>query len=395
MSEEKNQQTPAHAEPRPRFHVNPKFARVYRGTALICFNTALMVLFVLGIVSLVKHRRPKQTPQNPLQKYGPAKLQAVYPRRSLQQITSLLLEIWGRPLIYEPYTQFAEAPYQGKYVNVADAGYRKVENQGPWPPAKSNFNVFVLGGSTTFGYGVADSETIPSALQRKLGTWAGKRVCVYNFGCGFYYATQERILFSNLLAAGLVPDAAVFIDGLNEFGNREDVPVFTPQLTQVLNAYFGIHENASEKSKRAPIVWEPPGETGSAATDAEAALRICRRYLRNRDLVAAMARAYGVKTVFVWQPVPTYRFNMENYPFRDELAATHSLTHTGYQIMAELRQTNSPPANELWLADMQQGATEPLYVDAVHYSPKMCDRIAGEIARFMRGRAFTSPRPNG
>jgi lysophospholipase L1-like esterase len=391
VSEEENQHIPPPAEPKPGLRISPKFARVYKSTALIFFNTALLVLFVAGIVFLVRHLKPKEKPQNPLDKYGPAKLEAAYPERSREEIVSLLTETWGRPLIYEPYTQFTEAPYRGKYVNVADAGYRKVENQGPWPPAKENLNVFVLGGSTTFGYGVADSETIPSALQRKIRAAFGTRVCVYNFGCGFYYSTQERILFSNLLAAGLVPDVAVFIDGLNEFGRRQDVPEFSSHLTQVLNAYFGIHEKASKKSKRAPILLEPPGDATHEGTDQETALTICRRYLRNRDLIAAMARAYGVKTVFVWQPVPTYKYDLKYHPFRADLAGVHDFSHMGYETMAQLRQTSPPPTNELWLADMQETAHELLYVDAVHYSPKMCERIASEIERFLRERSLASP----
>lgn len=101
-----------------------------------------------------------------------------------------------------------------------------VEDEGPWPPAKSNLNIFVFGGSTTFGYGIADGETIASALQRKLANSSSKPIRIYNFGRGHYYSTQERILFSNLLGAGTVADVAVFIDGLNEFYYRKDAPQY-------------------------------------------------------------------------------------------------------------------------------------------------------------------------
>ena len=38
-------------------------------------------------------------------------------------------------------------------------------------------------------------------------------MCVYNFGCGRYYSTQERVLFEQLVSSGAVPDLAVFLDG--------------------------------------------------------------------------------------------------------------------------------------------------------------------------------------
>ena len=263
VSEANQQDLLPHTEQKRPWPFSPKFARVYRDVALIFFNTALLVLFVGGIVFLVSRMKRKEephNPQNPLEKYGLVKLRAAYPGRSRKEIVSLLTETWGRPLTYAPYTQFVETRHRGEYVNVAEGGYRKVENQGPWPPAKQNVNVFIFGGSTTFGYGVADSETIPSALQRKLRASFGARVCVYNFGCAFYYSTQERILFSNLLASGVVPDVAVFIDGLNEFGHRKDVPEFTDQLTRALNAFFGIREKPSERLKPSQAFRKRPGD---------------------------------------------------------------------------------------------------------------------------------------
>ena len=40
----------------------------------------------------------------------------------------------------------------------------------------------------------------------------------------------------------------------------------------------------------------------------------------------------------------------------------------------------------LWLADMQLGLAEPLYVDQAHYSGPMSDRIAAEIGDWLVAR---------
>ena len=37
----------------------------------------------------------------------------------------------------------------------------------------------------------------------------------------------------------------------------------------------------------------------------------------------------------------------------------------------------------LWLADMQEGRTEPLYMDAVHYTAQFCEAIAVHISDFI------------
>ena len=81
-------------------------------------------------------------------------------------------------------------------------------------------NIFIFGGSTAFGYGVADQETIASYLQEICRT-KRKNINVYNFACGFYYSTQERILLEKLISKGIDIDIAVFIDGVNEKGKDE------------------------------------------------------------------------------------------------------------------------------------------------------------------------------
>jgi hypothetical protein len=92
-------------------------------------------------------------------------LQGAYPRMSAAEIGRLLGETKALSYVYEPFTQFREAPCQGTYVNISSNGFRLVQGQGPWPPSLDNYNVFVFGGSTTLGCGVADGETVPSRLQ--------------------------------------------------------------------------------------------------------------------------------------------------------------------------------------------------------------------------------------
>ncbi|HYC30152.1 MAG TPA: hypothetical protein VEB42_15065, partial [Chitinophagaceae bacterium] len=63
---------------------------------------------------------------------------------------------------YEPWIEFRNINYKGKFVNV-DNGLRKsVPASFINPSSKDTIDIFFFGGSTTFGFNVADNETIPS-----------------------------------------------------------------------------------------------------------------------------------------------------------------------------------------------------------------------------------------
>src|SRR5215469_17002825 len=106
MSEVTNQDPLLRTEPKPQLPFPQKVTLIYRNIALFSFNTLLALICLAAIAFLVSHlwRRPKSA--NPLDKYGRAKVLAAYPDRSPDEIARLLDETWGRPLMYEPYTQF-------------------------------------------------------------------------------------------------------------------------------------------------------------------------------------------------------------------------------------------------------------------------------------------------
>src|SRR5262245_14191728 len=67
---------------------------------------------------------------------------------------------------YEPWLLFRNPTVSESLLHTDSAGFRRTA--APRQQAGNPLDVFVFGGSTTFGYGVADAETIPSHLQRAL-----------------------------------------------------------------------------------------------------------------------------------------------------------------------------------------------------------------------------------
>ena len=122
-----------------------------------------------------------------------------------------------RKFDYEQFTEHAENNgYDKKFVNVTPKLGRKTTS-----PMNCKKKIFFYGGSTTFGYNVADYQTIPSYLGGVLID-KKKDICVKNFGRGSYFSTQETILFQKHILNKNIGenDIVIFLDGINENGNR-------------------------------------------------------------------------------------------------------------------------------------------------------------------------------
>jgi hypothetical protein len=388
-----------------------RLRRAYQAAALLLLTTALLCLAVNVACWLVLAFLPG--PNLPVvKKYGVDALARAYPDLSRDEVAQLLSESWSRPAAFEPYLHFRETPHTGRFVNVHLEGFRHSTDQGPWPPDPARFNVFVFGGSTTFGYGVADHQTVPSQLGPLLAEALRTKVSIYNFGQCFYQSTQERLLFEKLLLAGHIPHMAVFIDGLNDCYYPDGAPQADPRLTQMMAgraatpeaprlfsplAVGRLAERLSPAGRAAaaepvdPAAW--PKELGDPRIVID---RLCLRYLKNKSLIERIAGTYPVEVWFIWQPVPTYKYDLAHHPFAEGIGA-HWRSKEGYERMAEVVQRFPPGDNFLWCADLQEGVAEPLYIDAIHYSPAMSGRLAREIVRQMKerrtGRAAVEARP--
>ncbi len=352
------------------------------------FTLLLLVLLLNALLSLFYFYKDQQLKQtNPIvQKYGREALRSVYPSYSDQEQDVLLTETWTRKQQYESFTGFKEAAFKGKYLNVHPAGFRMGWQQGPWPLDTQYTNVFVFGGSTTFGYGVADTETLPSHLQRLLQKQQPGVRC-YNFGRGFYYSEQERALFEKLLVEGVHPDLVIFIDGLNEYAQPEPEFVeqtkalFAQQPGTLFQYWFqGIPLSRLARSLRYRLLGispEPPEPNHSCAPDS--IQQIHSRYWQNRKLIEAVANHVKIPCVFIWQPISCFQYQPKDAFFLTPQEANDCYPGCGYGQIATEWKKNADMDNSLWLADIQKSRIANRYVDKVHYTSAFHAEIADSI----------------
>ncbi len=379
-------------------------SRILRTTATYVINTLILLIVLNVILGIYYHFYDAHVARDPnaIFKGFPNKivlqnLQTLYPTMTQAEVAELFREEY-RPWQADWFTGFSEAPFHGKYVNVSPYGFRVGNSQGPWPPDhQKNYVVYLFGGSTAFSYGETDSQAFGSVLQPLLEKKLGRSVAVYNFGQSSWFSTQERILFEQLILSGQKPDLAIFLDGLNDFHWINQVmpaipierPSFpkTPTFRSVLKDAKTVlpmtrlaisihnmlqnsaHRKTADEMKVANTKFDDPVSLQKAVD----------RYFTNKRMIEAEAKESGIKTLFVWEPAPFYKYDEKIDPF---INPEYGFSFTGftyvkygYPVMRDYVD-RTPPDNFLWCADLQQDRHELLYVDPYHYSPKMTEIIS-------------------
>ena len=110
---------------------------------------------------------------------------------------------------YAPMIGFVLKETTSRFVNIDVYGIRANGNT-PQDITSMERRIWFLGGSTTYGEGIADHETIPAQLERVMGQ------PVVNLGVSGYSSMQENLLLNQYLRIGYRPSLAIFLDGINE-----------------------------------------------------------------------------------------------------------------------------------------------------------------------------------
>lgn len=384
---------------RSRNHDEPSSLGIFVAKIAKLFLVLCVLLVVVEILSglamnHIRHGRtaavPTLTDQQLVLLYDTDKPRVV---RDIQAEDAKLPEA-----IYEPLVEYSLPQFSGRYFSVTVDGYRG--NGHPQSLNTPGAKVFVFGGSTTFGRGVAGDQTIPAYLETVLRE-QGKDVQVFNFGVPSWTSTQERIALGRLLTAGAKPDVVVFVDGLGDFQSchMPDRTAWSERIAEALQMSRRMPFLA-ELVRRSDavalgqwLVGHPPAEApdrGDACSSDADVDRVIQRLDTNRRLISGMATAMGFKAVFVQQPVPTYHYDNTKrpVPVDPDLLAHHMNSAKGYPRLMEMRAAGQLfDTNVLWLAETEP-ADGNAYVDTIHYSPTFNRTLAETIGQYILTNAL-------
>ena len=372
----------------------------YRTFAMVCVNTVLAGLLVLLVLHLLLPVEELIWDQNlGGQRLSQSFVEAHY-YSSDPEATAGVLRDWDRYILnghwqVHPWTGLINREFTGRYFSVGADGRRGGIAPDDASAALDPFVVWVFGGSTVFGWGLPDSSTVPSFLQVALqAEKPDRQVEVINFGVPWYNSSHETaLLLSNLRDSQDPPDHVVFLNGLNDlvhsvfYQNESPLhPRLNEAWEQQLAGFFAGPPWIRLESAFPPLrllaklrpAENPPfgGERLDGAGDQPSSIRqAARRYERNHRAASALVERFGVDSLSLLQPVPTWlaedrvSTSDENYQ-----AFSKQVLESCGPTLLDLRSA---------LGGLEANFALSVEQNGVHYSDADAHVLADEIAAVM------------
>lgn len=179
-----------------------------RAPYFIVANTAILLLVVEAGTYVAIKALHRGAPEVSFQEL-PEPVKRNYSHMPPADVEDLLRVTASLRYRYAAPGAFVHEAMISRFVNIDDNGTR-ANGTAHRSITDMQDALWVFGGSTTFGSGVADHETIPARLENLLG----RRVI--NLGVRGDGSLMENRLLTYYLRAGARPAGAVFVDGINE-----------------------------------------------------------------------------------------------------------------------------------------------------------------------------------
>ena len=299
-------------------------------------------------------------------------------------------------LEYHPFGLWRSRPFSGETINVDGNGVRRTVHSRcePGDPV-----IWLFGGSTMWGFGSPDWETIPSLLARRSAD-QGRPVCAVNYGEDSWRAAQGVVkLTLELKAASRPPDVVVFLSGCNDVltpffltgrADREwDFAQSKPWLDDLANRgggsllYLGA-TNTAELVRRVatrlkgPAAWPAPSDPEGLARE------VVDDFFRSMAVLDALSRGYGFRYTSFWQPLAVADGKSLTAEERDgvrrQLGASYEAgREAASRTSALIRDRPRPHVHSI--ADLFARDTGSLYIDSCHFLPEGNRIVADRIQR--------------
>jgi lysophospholipase L1-like esterase len=311
---------------------------------------------------------------------------------------------------WEPYVYFRQQPYQGQTIRITPDGLRQTWQPPPPVPSKrlgrEPVAILILGGSSLWGFGARDDQTIPSLLARQLFE-QGWDVQIRNLAEIGYVSTQEVIALVRELQSGNRPDVVIFYDGVNdttsayleghvglttnEVNRRKEFNLLqspsrlaTAWMTSLIGnsssyRFAQAVRRRFDKAAGAPSLNIAPRQLGLIGG------AVVQTYEANVSMVERLGREFGFHPLFYWQPVV---FNkLELVPFEHEEALRYAWTEPMFRDVSAALRTSAALRSDRAFHDLSGIFTDTkglVFIDYCHTTEAANARVAAAMAEGLR-----------
>lgn len=265
-------------------------------------------------------------------------------------------------------------PWKSETITINGLGLRTA---APTPKAPGEWRIAVTGGSTVFGWGVFDADTIPARLMDALHLRGQNNFSVYNFGIDSAGIDQERALLEQFAKVYEI-DQVIFYTGGNDATRTYLAELGGP--SSFSDAYsFELLKVMSRLKARLAV---PSAQALAYMDDV-----VLPRIRQSAPLVPGIrkAQAFCRSTHLVLQPLLTRKG-----PIGPEVDLAQSISTLYPRIDVAISQmyadamTVEEPRRTHNFSSALDGETQPLFVDLIHLNEAgnrlMADRIVSAIA---------------
>jgi lysophospholipase L1-like esterase len=260
-----------------------------------------------------------------------------WPVRHYREIESLR-ERW------EPYVYFRPDAFRGETISIGLDGLRAT-----WQPPSAGspagkdektVDILMLGGSSLWGFGARDDQTIPSMVAREF--FERKRnVRIRNLAEIGYVSTQEVVALVREIQSGYRPDVVIFYDGVNDTTSallEREAGLTTNEInrrrefnllqspSRLAGAFLvkvvedsGSYRFAQAVNRRFARGDDRIRQAVPDSARARLAVEVVQRYVANVEIVERLGREYAFHALFYWQPL-VFTKRALTPPEREEVA---------------------------------------------------------------------------
>lgn len=366
--------------------------------ALIWFSTSIMAAILICVCFLYTSIRYPQ-PAVQLHPYSPRAQASAIHSLSASDAGKLFEDFDNleahRMYVYQPWVGFSERVYHSHFMNIDDGEPLPIRRTVEPVTTSARKTVWLFGGSTQFGWGVPDDQTIASQLSEILRE-KGIENEVVNYGHTEFYSTQEAALFATLLRHGHRCDFAVFLDGLNDsrisasdvppmsiatslgFLEQEDAAVALNSKYFIITPLFPPVRVADGLLRR--LSFSSQKVRREAAAPSNATFDPVDIYRFNISIIQRLADDAGIHVLFYWQPT-SFDYMDGAEARRKTLDGSEDLPNLNRAVRKQIRDKNFR-----FIADMfRHESYTDIYVDLAHYGDKGNGMIAHTIATQLEG----------